>query len=902
MNAGFLPETETSPTPPHRLSGKWILTMTLHTKIRFHRSIFVQVAMIIAICISLVTSISGYLSLQDEIEFAKAGIISRAETMTGVVADQSVGPIRSRKLHLLTETLNRMIATSNGDAVDAVAVASDGAIIAFAAHHDATNFALRDLARRAFTEGEPVRSADGFALAKPVLSTDELVSINQPVPIGAIATQWSSDRILQQVHADAWRDAAISGVIFILTLVATQFFFHSMIMRPIGQMAQAMRALQQRQFDITIPATARKDEIGAIGKTLEDLRDALAQGEAAKAENTYKSAAFMGSSAAMMLIDAYFTITYLNTKMQAMLEIHGEALRQQLPGFDPRAVIGMNLDSFHETNSRLRHALAQPGQPASAKMMTLGDARISVTMAAVRAADDAIIGYVVEWADVTQDWLNQAIIDAINSNQIKAEFNVNGQLILANDRFHDLIGSTAAQVKGMTLQTLLAALPSDRRSQSRLVQSVLRENAFLGRLSFLGKDNAVVTINGGLSCVRDHSGQPIRLLLIGRDVTAADTALAAAQAERIDAEYQQTLVVDALRVGLRQLSNGDLTQRIDDPFDGKYEELRQDYNRTVETLSGVMREVIANAESIKNEARDISTTTESLSRRTESTAATLEQTAAALDELTASVRSAAEGAAEADTVVAEARINAEQSGTVVLETVCAMDQIAASSDKITSIIKVIDNIAFQTNLLALNAGVEAARAGDAGRGFAVVASEVRALAQRSSEAAREINDLIANSATQVRHGVDLVGKTGEALKQIVASVSNISTLVSEIAVSSRQQSTGLAEINSAMNHLDQSTQQNAARLEETTAASESLTNGAIALSEMVAHFTIDGTAARETVVNFKAANRSVERNFRSASKTSEKTSAQSVIGASRPSVCEYPAFHKEKDAAGWEDF
>jgi methyl-accepting chemotaxis protein len=176
---------------------------------------------------------------------------------------------------------------------------------------------------------------------------------------------------------------------------------------------------------------------------------------------------------------------------------------------------------------------------------------------------------------------------------------------------------------------------------------------------------------------------------------------------------------------------------------------------------------------------------------------------------------------------------------VVTETVSAIDQIARSSERISSISKVIDDIAFQTNILALNAGVEAARAGEAGKGFAVVASAVRSLAQRSSDAAREINDLIADSTSQVNRGVTLVGKTGDTLEQIVDSIAHIARLVSGIAASSQQQSVGLAEINEAVNELDQATQQNAARLEETTAAAESLTNDAVTLVDTVEHFRIE---------------------------------------------------------------
>jgi methyl-accepting chemotaxis protein len=221
----------------------------------------------------------------------------------------------------------------------------------------------------------------------------------------------------------------------------------------------------------------------------------------------------------------------------------------------------------------------------------------------------------------------------------------------------------------------------------------------------------------------------------------------------------------------------------------------------------------------------------------------LEQFAAALTQITASVASAADGASKASEVVTEARKNAEASGTVVREAVDAMGEIASSSEQISRIISVIDDIAFQTNLLALNAGVEAARASDAGRGFAVVASEVRALAQRSSEAAREINTLISTSGNQVKRGVSLVDKAGTALNEIVSSVGDIEDHVTGIAASAREQSTGLEEINTAISQLDQVTQQDVAMFEETTAATHTLTAEANALVSTTGKFRITGGTA-----------------------------------------------------------
>jgi methyl-accepting chemotaxis protein len=320
----------------------------------------------------------------------------------------------------------------------------------------------------------------------------------------------------------------------------------------------------------------------------------------------------------------------------------------------------------------------------------------------------------------------------------------------------------------------------------------------------------------------------------------------AANEQQRQAEQQR--VVQALSDGLQQLAAGDLTQALRTPFDAEYEALRDDFNKTLDTLNETMTRVVDVSESIRARSTEINRASEDLSHRTENQAAALEETAAALDELTASVRSAAEGAKKVEGIVSQARREAEESGTVVQGAVAAMTEIEKSSDQISQIIGVIDDIAFQTNLLALNAGVEAARAGDAGKGFAVVASEVRALAQRSSAAAKEIKTLISASTQHVGRGVDQVGRAGDALRVIVERVTHIATLVSEIAAGAGEQSTGLAEINIGVTQLDQVTQQNAAMVEESTAASQSLHHEATSLAEMVARFATTQTGTRSTSV------------------------------------------------------
>ncbi len=330
---------------------------------------------------------------------------------------------------------------------------------------------------------------------------------------------------------------------------------------------------------------------------------------------------------------------------------------------------------------------------------------------------------------------------------------------------------------------------------------------------------------------------------LAEEERARNQVAAAAAAET------QATVVHALATGLEKLSSGDLAFRLEQAFAPEYEKLRTDFNAAMERLRETMRTVFGSTTGIRSGTGEISQAADDLSRRTEHQATSLEQTAAALDQITSTVKRTAEGAAHAHDIVVAARTTAEQSGEVMHSAVKAMGEIEKSAAGIAQIIGLIDEIAFQTNLLALNASVEAARAGDSGRGFAVVASEVRALAQRSTDAAKDIKALISTSNAQVADGVALVGRTGEALGRIVAGISEISEIVSGIAASAKEQAAGLTEVNNAVNQMDTVTQQNAAMVEESTAACHTLAREADDLAGMIARFRLEarGDAAQNAV-------------------------------------------------------
>ncbi|MFQ8434048.1 methyl-accepting chemotaxis protein, partial [Amaricoccus sp. W119] len=436
------------------------------------------------------------------------------------------------------------------------------------------------------------------------------------------------------------------------------------------------------------------------------------------------------------------------------------------------------------------------------------------------------------------------MIEAISGGpQGMIEFDPSGRILRANQVLLDIMGYAEAEAVGRKHATFVEPKFAESDEYRRMWERLGNGEALRGTFRRLAKGGRIVYLQGTYSPVRDPAGKVTRVVKVVSDVTGAETERLGAIETRAAMEAERARVVGQLSAGLAGLADGDLTIRIAEAFPSEYETLRANFNGAVETLEAAVAAVVVASGSIRDESLRMTQAADDLSHRTENQAAALEETAASLEQLTASVRAAASGAEKASQDVAATRRSAEESGRIVRQAVDAMSEIEKSSQHISQIIGVIDDIAFQTNLLALNAGVEAARAGEAGRGFAVVASEVRALAQRSSAAAKEIKALISTSSQQVGRGVELVDDTGKALRVIVESVAGITSLIADIANSSREQSVGLSEINTAINQLDQVTQQNAAMVDDSTTASHAMKSEAEALAGLVAQFTAETAQA-----------------------------------------------------------
>ena len=706
---------------------------------------------------------------------------------------------------------------------------------------------------------------DGPALRRGLLGEDGLARYQDadgnPVlgyfaPVGFLGADWvmivheRTSSLYARVNENR-NFQIVVGLIAVVSSLLVALLFSRGLSLPLQKVAEAMQRVSGREYDTTVPGTDRGDEIGTIANALDDFREELSAAEAGARDAAFKSAAFESTGAPMLLTDLDLRIVGANqaffrlvNENQTDFGIQGNELSHEL-------LFGRDLAYLSFPPAEIRAAVTDHARLPIKKKVPVGGSYVGLLIDLVRSKDGDAIGYVLDMKNQTFQMMSETVLAAIDAQQARIEFGLDRRVRLANATSCTALGLGEAEVLGRDGTAMISRddAGDDRRN---IWQSAESGQGTGGRFRVRGAGEDRV-LEGSFSPIPDQDGNTKGFLLIGGDVTEARMLIVAAERDRARSAVELEHVVDALSDALARVSEGDLSASIGAGFADEYERLRRDFNAATARLGDAMRNVVETADLIGKEAGGINSAVSELSRRTESQAATLEQTTAAMTQLAASVTSSTDEAREAARVAADARASAESSGKIVREAADAMERIETSSQQVSKIIGVIDDIAFQTNLLALNAGVEAARAGDAGRGFAVVASKVRALAQRCLDASNEITSLINVSGESVARGVSLVSETASALESIASSVLRISDNVAHIAEASGEQSNALNEVSTALVNLDQMTQHNAAMAEETTAAARALLGEAETLTRTTARFSLGTGQPGADVVGMRAA-------------------------------------------------
>ncbi len=630
----------------------------------------------------------------------------------------------------------------------------------------------------------------------------------------------------------------------------------------------------------------------------------------------------------LMVADENYDLVYTNKGVNTMFEIAEGDIKQAIPSFSPSTVLGSNIDIFHK-NPSYQRGLLDKLTSSHETQLELGARTFALVVNPILDEKGKRLGTVVEWGDITEKLAKQVeekrladentrvklALDVCSSNTMIADNDL--EVIYTNsavqnmlsvgesDIKQDLPNFSANKVLGSNID-IFHKNPSHQRNMLANLASTYQTEINVG-----GRTFALIA-----SPINNEEGERLGTVVEWNDRTEevaveqeVDNIIEAAgkgdlsQRATVDNKkgffkelcmglnrlvgLSEGVINDTARV-LAAMSEGNLTERIDADYEGLFGKLKADSNTTGDRLTDIIGRIREAANTVSTGSNEIAQGNTDLSQRTEEQASSLEETASSMEEMTSSVKQTSENASHANELASNAQEKASKGGEVVARAVTAMDEINSSSKKIADIIGVIDEIAFQTNLLALNAAVEAARAGEQGKGFAVVAGEVRNLAQRSAGAAKEIKDLIRDSVEKVDNGTELVNESGTTLTEIVDAVEKVSTMIKEISDAAIEQSAGIEEVNKAISQMDEMTQQNAALVEEASAASETMTEQARSMLDLVGFFQM---ASGSDVGSFSGA--SAGRPAMSMAPVQSAPKA-SPIAASRPVVTD--------DGDDWQEF
>ena len=573
----------------------------------------------------------------------------------------------------------------------------------------------------------------------------------------------------------------------------------------------------------------------------------------------------------ILLCDRNLVITYANSTAQKTLVALESEIKKVLPQFSAAAVVGTCIDDFHVDPSKQRRILSNPANMPHKADIQIGPLTLSLLVTAVMSQTGEYLGNALEWADVSEKRKMEQQSLAMSKSQAVIEFNLDGTIVTANDNFLACVGYTLDEIKGQHHRMFCDPALATSVEYSAFWAKLNRGEFDTGVYKRIGKGGKEIWIQASYNPIMNAAGKPQKVVKLATDITAQKQS-------QMDMEK---LVMEAQAV-LGKLANNDLTLEMTESYRGDLNNVKNSINSVVQNLNQTITTVREAVQAVSAGAEQITRGNEDLSQRTSEQASALEETSASMEEMTSTVKQNADNAKQANQLAIAARDIADKGGSVTVRAVEAMGEINKSSKKIADIITVIDEIAFQTNLLALNAAVEAARAGEHGRGFAVVAAEVRNLAQRSATAAKEIKGLINESIQRVSDGSELVNQSGKTLEEIVSSVKRVTDIIAEITAASQEQAQGIDQVNKAIMQMDETTQQNAALVEETTSASQSMKDQAKELMSQMEMFVVNSAGAPSQA--------RVSAGMKSAAKP---VAAAPKLGLKKPGVSGKPAEAKQ---------
>ena len=639
------------------------------------------------------------------------------------------------------------------------------------------------------------------------------------------------------------------------------------IVGPIQATREALNKLAGGDANCELPEVIGNDEIGAMVSSLSELKDSVAR-------NIRLQSALESVSSSVMMADADNVITYMNPSAIDIFRNAEDDIRKGISSFNAEKIIGSHIDTFH-TSSKIEAVNNLRSKHEAA--LSVGDRNFTFIANPVLADDGTRLGTVVEWQDVTEELAREKEAARIaNENQrIKIALDNAGTNVMVADKDLNIVymnnilrkmmqeaepelrkalpNFDASKLIGTNIDVFHKD-PAHQRGMLKNITATVESDIKVGTFDFNLVVNPVTNDDGErLGTVVEWKDMTQELAIEAEIDDVVKAAAAGDFTKRVATEDKggfmlnlannmnaigtntQAATDDLARV-LAELAKGNLTEKITADYEGTFELLKNSSNETATQLTSIVTQVNQSATEVASASAELSTGSNDLSRRTESQASALEETAASMEELAVTVKQNADNAKDANKLADKSREMAVDGKDIATQAVDAMGVIEESSQQMSDIIGVIDDLAFQTNLLALNAAVEAARAGEAGKGFAVVAEEVRTLAQRSAQASNEIKSLITSSSTQVKNGVELVNNAGSALGEIMDSISQVAEIVSDIATASSEQAQGIDEVNVAIAEMDDMTQQNSALVEESTAAARVLERQAAEMQRLMSFF------------------------------------------------------------------